>query len=66
MTPTNLRQPQRLQTPLQGCLQSLCAYSQVFDFPPFLGLLDAHALWHAATVRLAQILHLVDMKIPDL
>jgi len=28
---------------------------EVFDFPPVAGLLDAHALWHAATVPLAYL-----------
>lgn len=23
---------------------------EVFDFPPYLGVFDAHSLWHAATV----------------
>lgn len=26
-----------------------CMLLEVLDFPPLLGLLDAHALWHAAT-----------------
>ena len=25
---------------------------EIFDFPPFYGLLDAHSIWHAATVPL--------------
>lgn len=28
---------------------------EIFDFPPLLGVLDAHSLWHAATVPLTLI-----------
>ena len=31
-------------------LSGWLASAQVLDFPPLLGLLDAHAAWHAATV----------------
>ena len=30
---------------------------QVLDFPPVLMLLDAHALWHAATVPLTYLFY---------
>jgi len=30
---------------------------EVLDFPPAGGLLDAHALWHAATVPLAYLFY---------
>ena len=28
------------------------AMLELFDFPPFLGIFDAHALWHACTIPL--------------
>ncbi len=30
---------------------------EVLDFPPLLSLLDAHALWHAATAPLTYLLY---------
>ena len=30
---------------------------EVLDFPPLLGLLDAHALWHAATAPPTYLLY---------
>jgi hypothetical protein len=30
----------------------LAALMEIFDFPPFFGLFDAHSLWHACTVPL--------------
>ena len=30
---------------------------EVLDFPPLLGVLDAHALWHAATAPLAYLFY---------
>jgi hypothetical protein len=30
---------------------------ELLDFPPLLGLLDAHALWHGATAPLAYLLY---------
>ena len=29
---------------------------ELLDFPPILGLLDAHALWHASTAPLGHLL----------
>ena len=31
--------------------------TQVLDFPPLWGLVDAHACWHAATVPMVPLLH---------
>lgn len=30
---------------------------EVLDFPPILGVLDAHSLWHAATAPLAYLFY---------
>jgi hypothetical protein len=30
---------------------------EVFDFPPYKGILDAHSLWHAATIPLAPLFY---------
>lgn len=30
---------------------------EVLDFPPLLGILDAHSLWHAATAPLAYLFY---------
>jgi hypothetical protein len=30
----------------------LAALLELFDFPPILGIFDAHSLWHAATAPL--------------
>ena len=30
---------------------------EVLDFPPILGILDAHAIWHAATAPLAYVFY---------
>ncbi|RUS29167.1 Per1-like-domain-containing protein [Jimgerdemannia flammicorona] len=35
-----------------GVLISAAMGLEIFDFPPFLGVLDAHSLWHLATVPL--------------
>ncbi|KAK6115448.1 hypothetical protein DH2020_007717 [Rehmannia glutinosa] len=34
---------------------SLAMLLEIFDFPPYQGLLDAHALWHASTIPLTYI-----------
>jgi hypothetical protein len=31
---------------------SLAAMLEIFDFPPIMGIFDAHSLWHAATIPL--------------
>ncbi|KAG5463414.1 MAG: Per1-like-domain-containing protein [Olpidium bornovanus] len=37
--------------PLLAVLALTCAMSlEIFDFPPLYGALDAHALWHAASI----------------
>lgn len=28
---------------------------EIYDFPPYLGLVDAHALWHATTIPLTYL-----------
>lgn len=28
---------------------------EIYDFPPYLGLFDAHAIWHATTIPLTYI-----------
>jgi hypothetical protein len=39
--------------PIVAVILILCAMSlEVFDFPPWWGILDAHALWHASTIYL--------------
>ncbi|RCH89557.1 hypothetical protein CU098_008455 [Rhizopus stolonifer] len=38
-------------------LVGLAMSLEVFDFPPWLGLLDAHSLWHAATIPLAPLFY---------
>ncbi|KAI9254011.1 Per1-like-domain-containing protein [Sporodiniella umbellata] len=38
-------------------LVSLAMSLEVFDFPPWFGLLDAHSLWHAATIPLAPLFY---------
>lgn len=32
---------------------SLAMLLEIFDFPPYEGYVDAHALWHASTIPLA-------------
>lgn len=38
-------------------LVSLAMCLEIFDFPPWLGTLDAHSLWHAATIPLAPLFY---------
>lgn len=33
--------------------EGLAMVLETFDFPPFKGYMDAHALWHATTIPLA-------------
>lgn len=34
---------------------NVCVLLEVLDFPPLAGLLDAHGLWHAATIPLTRL-----------
>lgn len=47
-----VRHPCRTQLYTFLLLLNAATALEVFDFPPWLGLLDAHALWHATTVPL--------------
>lgn len=43
-----------VKTAIAACvLMMTAAVFEVFDFPPLLDLIDAHALWHAATIPMA-------------
>ncbi|KAI7863040.1 Per1-like-domain-containing protein [Spinellus fusiger] len=51
-----------LSVTLLACAMSL----EVFDFPPFHGVLDAHALWHAVTIPMIPLFYqflLIDCKV---
>ena len=46
---TRLSHPGRHSLALFAVLWHLAALAEVFDFPPLLGYLDSHALWHCGT-----------------
>lgn len=49
------RHPSRfkLWTAMLGC--ALAMLLEIYDFPPFHGYVDAHALWHATTIPLTYL-----------
>jgi hypothetical protein len=47
------KRPDDAWKPIVGVFLILCAMSlEIFDFPPWWGILDAHALWHGSTIYL--------------
>ena len=55
LTPAAHRPPQ-VDYPLWISILFFAAVSlEFFDFPPIAGVLDAHALWHAATVGIVPL-----------
>ena len=57
----NANEPRRTSaTAWRGVALNALAYAaaafELLDFPPILGLLDAHALWHASTAPLGHLL----------
>jgi hypothetical protein len=51
------RRPYAWMVGLSVLLVSGAMSLEVFDFPPYLGTLDAHSLWHAATIPLAPLFY---------
>lgn len=45
-----VRHPSALLVWASSILTGLALLLELYDFPPYWGLLDAHALWHAATI----------------
>lgn len=51
------RKPFAWMAGLSVVLVTLAMCLEVFDFPPILEVLDAHSLWHAATIPLAPLFY---------
>ncbi|MCH85919.1 post-GPI attachment to proteins factor 3-like [Trifolium medium] len=49
------RHPSRWKLWLVVIAGGLAMLLEIYDFPPYEGLLDAHALWHAITIPLTYI-----------
>lgn len=54
-TPRNYRPRCASQAALGVALTMVAMSLELLDFPPFARVLDAHALWHAATVPIAAL-----------
>lgn len=51
------RRPFAWMAGLSVVLVSCAMCLEIFDFPPLKGILDAHSLWHAATIPLAPLFY---------
>jgi len=49
------RHPSRWKLWLVVFSGGLAMLLEIYDFPPYEGLLDAHAIWHATTIPLTYI-----------
>ncbi|KAL3834499.1 hypothetical protein ACJIZ3_009235 [Penstemon smallii] len=49
------RHPSRLKLWIVVLGSALAMLLEIYDFPPYQGLLDAHALWHATTIPLTYL-----------
>ena len=53
--PSQQRRPYAWKALLFTMCLSLACLLELNDFPPFFGLFDAHAIWHASTIPLCYL-----------